>query len=220
MDFGLSDDQKMMQDSVRRTLERVASLERVRKADADKEPYAADIFNALRELGVPGILIPADYGGLELGLFEAALIAEMLGRSVTPVPFVGSAVMAPLALMGAGSDEQKSAWLPKLASGESDCRCRHQRTCERRARWRGGQYQERQALTAARISCSILQARTSSSSPIISRACISCRPMREDTKRIALTSIDRTRAIGELVFGNVEAVSRSRMATRPQRSIA
>lgn len=116
MEFALSPDQNMMQESISRTLERVSPLERVRKAA--KEPFARDVFGALVELGVPGILIPEAFGGLGLSLLDAALAAEMLGRHVAPVPFVASAVMAPLALMGAGSAAQKSTWLPRFASGE------------------------------------------------------------------------------------------------------
>ncbi len=41
----------------------------------------------------------------------------MLGRHVAPVPFVASSVMAPLALLGAGSEAQQKTYLPKLASG-------------------------------------------------------------------------------------------------------
>src|SRR5689334_2345897 len=117
MEFGLSDDQKMMQESIERTLERVAPLERVRKA-AGREPFAPDVMKALVELGVPGILIPEEFGGLGLKLLDAALAAEALGRHVAPVPFVASSVMAPLAILHAGSEAQKRKWLPALASGE------------------------------------------------------------------------------------------------------
>ena len=117
MEFGLTDDQKMMQDSVNRTLERVSPLERVRKA-AGGEAYAPDVLKALVELGVPGVVVPEQFGGLGLSLLDAALAAEMLGRHVAPVPFVASSVMAPLALVGSGSDSQKARYLPKLASGE------------------------------------------------------------------------------------------------------
>ena len=79
MEFGLSDDQKMMQESIERSLERVAPLERVRKA-AGREPYAGDVWKALVELGVPGILIPEEFGGLGLNLLDAVLAAEALGR--------------------------------------------------------------------------------------------------------------------------------------------
>src|SRR5580693_2446994 len=116
MEFALTSDQKMMQESVGRTLERVCPLERVRKAADAAEPYAADVFKALVELGVPGILIPEEHGGLGLTLLDAALTQEMLGRHVAPIPFVGTSVMAPLALIASGSDAQKSKWLPKLAA--------------------------------------------------------------------------------------------------------
>jgi alkylation response protein AidB-like acyl-CoA dehydrogenase len=116
MEFGLTSDQTMMQDSVNRTLERVCPLERVRKA-AGHEAYAADVLTALAELGVPGILIPEEFGGLGLTLLDAALVAETLGRHVAPVPFIASAVMAPLAIVGAGSPAQKAKYLPRLASG-------------------------------------------------------------------------------------------------------
>ena len=117
MEFALTADQKMMQESINRTLERVAPLERVRKS-AGHEPYAADVLKALVELGVPGILIPEEHDGLGLSLLDAALAAEALGRHVAPVPFVASSVLAPLALIGAGSDAQKKKYLPKLAAGE------------------------------------------------------------------------------------------------------
>src|SRR5260221_2341437 len=117
MEFGLTSDQKMMQDSIGRTLERVAPLDRVRKAAESSDPYAKDVFAALVELGVPGILVPEESGGLGLNLLDAALAAEMLGRHVAPVPFTGSAVMAPIAITGCGSPTQKAEFLPKLAAG-------------------------------------------------------------------------------------------------------
>ncbi len=118
MEFGLTSDQKMMQESIGRTLERVCPLERVRKSADSAELFAVDVSKALAELGVPGILIPEEFGGLGLTLLDAALAHEMLGRHIAPVPFVGTSVMAPLALIGAGSEAQKQKWLPKLAAGE------------------------------------------------------------------------------------------------------
>ncbi len=118
MEFGLSQDQKLMQESVRRTLERVAPLERIRRAVGVRETVAADIWEALVGLGLPGLIVPEEFGGSALGLLDAALMAEMLGRHVAPAPFLATIVMAPVALIEAGSDSQKETWLPKLASGE------------------------------------------------------------------------------------------------------
>lgn len=117
MEFALSQDQKMMQESVNRTLDRVCPLDRVRNA-ADANEFAEDVWLALVELGVPGLLIPQQFGGVGLTLLDAALVSEALGRHVAPVPFVASCVMAPLALLRAGSSVQQSKWLPRLASGE------------------------------------------------------------------------------------------------------
>jgi alkylation response protein AidB-like acyl-CoA dehydrogenase len=119
MDFALSQDQKMMQASLAGTLDRVCPLERVRAFAESREAVARDIWGALSELGVPGLLIGEEHGGLGLGLLDAALVAETLGAHVAPTPFLGSAVLAPLAILRAGSTAQQQEWLPKLAAGES-----------------------------------------------------------------------------------------------------
>ena len=75
MEFALSADQKMMQDSVNRTLERVCSLDRVKSAVNADEAIARDVWDALVELGVPALLIPEDHGGLGLSLLDAALVS-------------------------------------------------------------------------------------------------------------------------------------------------
>ena len=118
MDFALSADQRMMQESLAGALGRLAPLERVRAfGDGGNGAAAGDIWRGLADLGVPGVLIAERHGGLGLGLLEAALLAETLGANVTPAPFLGSAVLAPLAI-AAGSPSQQSVWLPKLAAGE------------------------------------------------------------------------------------------------------
>lgn len=118
MEFALSEDQKLWQASLAGTLTRVAPLGRVRAFAADLDDEACEVWAALADLGVSGLLIPEIYGGLGLSLLEAALAAEALGAHVTPSPFLGAAVLAPLAILGSGNDAQKARWLPRLASGE------------------------------------------------------------------------------------------------------
>jgi alkylation response protein AidB-like acyl-CoA dehydrogenase len=118
MDFALSSEQRMMQDSLAGALGRVCDLPRVRTFAETGEGVARDVWRALTDLGVPGLLIPEEHGGLGLGLLDAALAAEALGAHAAPAPFLGSAVLAPLALLGSGSAAQQAAWLPKLAAGE------------------------------------------------------------------------------------------------------
>lgn len=117
MDFSITADQKLMQETLVRALAETSSLDRVRRYAADRGDLGADIWGALKDFGLPGLLIPEEHGGLGLKLLDAVLAAEALGRAVAPVPFLG-ACLAPIALIGGGSVEQQQAWLPGLAAGE------------------------------------------------------------------------------------------------------
>ena len=123
MDFSLTPDQRMMQDSLSRTLADASALDRVRRFAGDLTDTGGDVWKAVAEFGLPGIVIPEAFGGLGLGLLDAALASEALGRAVAPVPFLG-VVLAPLALMAAGTPAQQADWLPKLATGEVLARLR------------------------------------------------------------------------------------------------
>ena len=118
LEFALTLDQRMMQESLEGSLQRLAPLGRVRSFAENDEPFAADIWRGLAELGVPGLLIGETHGGLGLGLLEAALAAEKIGACVAPAPLLGAAILGPLAI-AAGSAAQQSRWLPQLAAGEA-----------------------------------------------------------------------------------------------------
>ena len=116
MDFALTQDQRLMQESLVRTLAEASSLDRVRRFAGDLTDKGADVWQALVEFGLAGICVPEEHGGLGLGLLDAALASEALGAAVSPVPFMG-AVLAPIALQRGGTAAQQSEWLPKLAAG-------------------------------------------------------------------------------------------------------
>jgi alkylation response protein AidB-like acyl-CoA dehydrogenase len=117
MDFSLTQDQRMMQESLVRTLADASSLDRVRGFAGDLKDRGADIWQALADFGLAGIAVSEEHGGLGLTLLDAALASEALGAAVAPVPFMG-VVLAPIALMRGGSAAQQAEWLPKLATGE------------------------------------------------------------------------------------------------------
>lgn len=117
MEFGLSEEQRLLTDNVNRFLAEQAPLDKVRAfADTGKDE---GIWAGLVELGVGALLIPEAQGGIGLGPLDAALVAECLGYHTTPVPFLGSAVLAPSAIvLGRNLDEAKaSALFGQLASG-------------------------------------------------------------------------------------------------------
>jgi len=69
------------------------------------EPYDLGVWRTLgQELGVAGLLVPEELGGAGAGPREAAVVLEELGRTVAPVPFLGSAVLATSALLGCDDD--------------------------------------------------------------------------------------------------------------------
>jgi alkylation response protein AidB-like acyl-CoA dehydrogenase len=117
MDFSLTQDQRMMQESLTRTLAEASSLDRVRKFAGAATDKGDDIWRAVADYGLAGIVIPEEFGGLGLTMLDAALASEALGAAVAPVAFMG-AVLGPLALLRGGSAAQQAQWLPKLASGE------------------------------------------------------------------------------------------------------
>ena len=66
-----------------------------------------------------GINVPAAFGGVETGYKSLCLVTQSIGRAAAPIPFTLSVYLVTEAIARLGSDEQKSAWLPKLASGQA-----------------------------------------------------------------------------------------------------
>ena len=120
MDFDLSEEQQLLEQTLRRYLEDELPIARIRELVAEAPGRDAGTWSALAELGVAGILVPETHGGSGLGMLDAAVAAESLAWGVAPAPFLGSAVMTPVALLAAGSVDQQARWLPRIATG--DCR--------------------------------------------------------------------------------------------------
>jgi alkylation response protein AidB-like acyl-CoA dehydrogenase len=117
MDFGLSEEQTLLQDTIRRYVETECPTTRVRTIMESPTGHDPALWRGLAELGVTGLLVPADHGGAGLELLDAALAAEALGWSCTPGPFLGSAI-ATIALLESGDADTQARWLPGVASGE------------------------------------------------------------------------------------------------------
>jgi alkylation response protein AidB-like acyl-CoA dehydrogenase len=85
------------------------------QADADA---ARTIWGRLcAEIGVSGLLIPERFGGSGAGPVEVHVVMEELGRSLTPAPMLGSAVLATEALLASGDEAACERLLPALADG-------------------------------------------------------------------------------------------------------
>ena len=113
MEFGLSQDQLLLDDSVRKYLSSEVSIDAVRKI-ASGEQSDSDIWRGLADMGLAGIIIPEAHGGAELGMLDAVAIAEAMGYAACPGPFLSTAVMSAHLLNHSGATDP----LAGMASGD------------------------------------------------------------------------------------------------------
>jgi alkylation response protein AidB-like acyl-CoA dehydrogenase len=119
MNFDFSDDQKFLKNEARKFLEGRCPISKVRAIlDDPAKSHDAVLWQEVAAQGWLGAAIPEVYGGLGLGHLELCVIAEELGRALAPIPFASTVYFLAEALMLAGSEAQKAAWLPKIATGE------------------------------------------------------------------------------------------------------
>ena len=119
MDFKFTDDENTAAELARKILADKVTPEWLKEFEASDAGIASELWQALAESSLLGIAIPEEYGGMDLGFTALALLCQEVGRSVAPVPVYASLVLGALPLSQFGSDEEKSQWLPRIASGET-----------------------------------------------------------------------------------------------------
>ena len=117
MDFGLSEDQIMLDKTVRSFLAEEIPIERIRELREKNCPNDCALWKSLAGLGVTGILMSEGQGGSDLTLLDAALVAQALGHAATPSAFLSTS-MATIALRSLDDSSEIDAWLSGMASGE------------------------------------------------------------------------------------------------------
>ncbi|HYL53900.1 MAG TPA: acyl-CoA dehydrogenase family protein [Acidimicrobiia bacterium] len=114
MDFTFSADQDALRDAVRVFMQAEAPKDYVRRmAEHDDVGITPDLWRRIVDLGWTGLLVPEEQGGLGLGLIDAVVVQEEMGRAVFPGPYFSSAITATLAARALGLD----ALLEGLAAG-------------------------------------------------------------------------------------------------------
>jgi alkylation response protein AidB-like acyl-CoA dehydrogenase len=117
MEFLLSAEQIEIQDTVTRFLEKTCPSTELHKAFNNSTEFPTSVWQGLIDMGILAITVPEKFGGLEMDLLDLAIVAEKLGYAGAPGPLLGH-TLCTQALVLAGSEEQKSKWLPRLANGE------------------------------------------------------------------------------------------------------
>ena len=117
MDFDFSDDQEQLRDAVRKWVDKGYSFER-RRATENAGGFDRAAWGELAELGLCGLYIPEDDGGLGMGPVEGMVVMEELGRGIVLEPLT-QALIAGAVIANYADAATKATWLPRLSSGEA-----------------------------------------------------------------------------------------------------
>ena len=117
MDFDFSDDQVSLRDAVQRWVDKGFSFER-RHALAQAGGKTREVYRELAELGLTGLSVAPEHGGMGFGAVEAMVVMEELGRGLVNAPYAAAALISP-ALLSHGDGALQAAWLPRIADGSA-----------------------------------------------------------------------------------------------------
>jgi len=117
MDFELSEEQRLLRDSVARLLADHYGFDKRRGYLAEPEGWSRSLWAQYAELGLLGLPFAEDYGGFGGGPIDVMLVTEAFGRVLALEPYLATVVLGGTALRLAGSEAQKVALLPQVAEG-------------------------------------------------------------------------------------------------------
>ena len=117
MDFDFSEDQEQLRDAVRKWVDKGYDFER-RRATVQAGGFDRAAYTELAELGLTGLYVSEEHGGMGMGPVEAMVVMEELGRGLVLEPLTQT-LIASATLQTHAPAALQSAWLPRLAAGEA-----------------------------------------------------------------------------------------------------
>ena len=119
MSLVLNEEQLLLKESAEGFLAEKAPVSSLRALrDENSEPaFDADVWAETCEMGFGGMIVSEDNGGMGFGYTGAGIMAEAIGRNLSPTPWFASCVMAASVIEALGSDAQRAAWLPAIIDG-------------------------------------------------------------------------------------------------------
>jgi alkylation response protein AidB-like acyl-CoA dehydrogenase len=120
MNFAFSEEQEELRRTVRQFLEAKSSETEVRRLMETTEGYDPAVWKQMgQELGLQSLAIPEAYGGQGFTFIELGIVLEEMGRVLLCAPYFASVVLAANAILNVGTEDQKQALLPGIASGDT-----------------------------------------------------------------------------------------------------
>ena len=218
MNFAFSEEQEELRQTVRRFLEDKSPESEVRRLMETTEGYDEAVWKQMgQELGLQGLHIPEEFGGQGFSFIELGIVLEEMGRVLLCAPYYSSVVLAANAILNAGSDAQKQALLPGIASGDTIAALAF---TEANGRWgadgitlvaaeSGGGYtltgEKMFVLDGHTADLIVVAARTAGSEGTDGISFFTVSGDADGLHRTALSTMDQTRKQAKLDFNNVAA---------------
>ena len=120
MNFAFNEEQEELRRFVRQFLEAKSPESEVRRLMATDEGYDPDAWRQMAEqMGLPGLIVPEEFGGSGFSYIELIVVLEEMGRALLCAPYFSSVVLAANTLLQSGDEAAKKEFLPGIASGET-----------------------------------------------------------------------------------------------------
>jgi alkylation response protein AidB-like acyl-CoA dehydrogenase len=218
MKFSFTDEQTEFRTVVRRFLDDRSPTTAVRRLMESENGYDPAVWRELSgNLGLTAVHIPEAHGGQGFGISELAITVEEMGRALLCAPYFASIVLAATAIIKAGTEQQKQALLPGIASGETIATLAF---TEESGRWdvggitataipSGGTYRldgiKSFVLDGHSADLIVVAAREKGGKGTDGLSLFTVHGQAEGLERRRLASMDSTRRLARLSFTNVEA---------------
>ena len=118
MAFVLTEEQQMLRDSARTFAAEKLPVSQLRNLRAKGDAFDKAAWKEMAGLGFAGVIIPEEFGGSGFGHVGLGQVLEAQGRTIAATPLLSTALIGASALLLGGTQKQKQAWLPKIASGD------------------------------------------------------------------------------------------------------
>ena len=112
-------DQKDLAETVQKLVTARSPLSKVREVALSDQPFDPEIWRLVRELGLPGLAIPEQYGGADGTWADLFVGLRELGAGLVQTPLFASSVLAAGALLASDDEDAKAQWLPRIAEGDA-----------------------------------------------------------------------------------------------------
>ncbi len=119
MNFQITEDQKMLVETVSNFTKKDSPVERVRKIRESDVGWDKQVWAKMGELGWLGVPLPESVGGIGGTFLDAGLVIERLGATLVPEPYIPSVIVAGMTLSHYGTEAQQQKYLPSMIEGKT-----------------------------------------------------------------------------------------------------